>query len=106
MLTRSPVHNLEWLADQQRWRGRVRLGNRPHPHTILIFQDGERWLGVSARCPHEGVDLSACPLDDAGRLICPAHGLQVQVTGPESEAFAIDREGDAFWVLEGSGGPV
>ncbi len=32
-----------------------------------------------ALCPHQRVDLSSYPVDTDGTVICPAHGLKVQV---------------------------
>ena len=99
----SRVQDLEWLADGRRWRGRVTLKGRLHPRTILVFQEGERWLGISARCPHEGHDLSDCPLDAKGQLICPVHGLPIQILGPASVGIPIHRVDDDFWVTDDRG---
>lgn len=95
-----PVQGLEALAPA-RWRGRVGFPNRIQPTAILILEFDGAWIGVRAHCPHEGQDLSDCPLDGGCNLVCPRHGRVIDLSGPD--AFRLARRGEAFavpWPLE------
>lgn len=95
-----PVQGLEPLAPA-RWRGRVGFPNRIQPTAILILERDGACVGVRAHCPHEGQDLSDCPLEDGGKLVCPRHGRVIDLAGPD--AFCLVRRGESFavaWPLE------
>jgi diguanylate cyclase (GGDEF)-like protein/PAS domain S-box-containing protein len=96
-----PVTGAEWLERGQRWRGRVRFPDSAEPSAVLIFRHGEGYLALPAACPHEGQDLSECPLDDQHRLTCTRHGLRLNLAG--RDGFRVERRGEAFavpWPLQ------
>jgi diguanylate cyclase (GGDEF)-like protein/PAS domain S-box-containing protein len=66
-------------ADPPRWRGRVRWPGESRPVDILIFRVGSEFRALPARCPHEGYDLSRCPLLHGNTLVCPMHGQRVEL---------------------------
>ena len=77
-----------------RWRGRLRLPNRPKALSMLIFQLDDELRAVPALCPHQGYDLTHCALRDGASLLCPAHGLRIALT---STGYAVKTENGRFW---------
>ncbi len=70
-------------ADPPRWKGRLRLPGEPRPIDILIFDIQGEFKAVPALCPHEGYDLAYCPLSNGSSLVCPAHGLCIDLNMAE-----------------------
>lgn len=93
-----PVQTPRWLADHERWHALVQFPNRLHPSEILIFPLASGLIGVRARCPHEGQDLSDAPLTQDGILICPRHGMMIGVFGKPCASFRVERRDDDFVV--------
>lgn len=65
--------------DPPRWKGRLQLPGEHRPIDILIFNIQGEFKAVPALCPHEGYDLTHCPLSNVSTLICPAHGRCVDL---------------------------
>lgn len=88
-------------VEPARWSGKVQFPNRLQPTAILVFACGSAHVGVRAHCPHEGENLTRCPLDSQRRLVCPRHGLPVRLDGPD--AFRVEGAAPSFvvpWPLE------
>jgi diguanylate cyclase (GGDEF)-like protein/PAS domain S-box-containing protein len=62
-----------------RWKGRLQLPGGHRPLDILIFNIQGEFKAVPAFCPHEGYDLTHCPLSNGNSLVCPAHGRCVDL---------------------------
>lgn len=99
MVERVTVEAVE-QQESGRWRGRVQFPNRLQPIRVLLFEIDGDYAGVRAHCPHQGYDLSRCPLDDNGCLVCPSHNLAICLQG---DGFRIERVAGLFvvpWPLE------
>ncbi|MGZ8237865.1 MAG: EAL domain-containing protein [Methylobacter sp.] len=82
-------------ADPPRWTGRLRLLGGQRPIDILIFNiQGEFWAFPSL-CPHEGYDLTHCPLRNGNILVCPAHSLRIDL---KTSGFPVKKNGCRFLV--------
>jgi len=64
-------------ADPPRWAGRLHLPGQ-NVIEILIFKIDDEFRAFPARCPHEGYDLSQCPLQNGNTIVCPAHSLRIK----------------------------
>jgi diguanylate cyclase (GGDEF)-like protein/PAS domain S-box-containing protein len=62
-----------------RWTGRLPLPGRRRAIDILIFEVKDELIALPARCPHEGHDLSRCPLLGGSTLVCPVHGRRIEL---------------------------
>ncbi|MDO9046447.1 MAG: PAS domain S-box protein [Methylobacter sp.] len=67
------------LADPPRWKGRLRLPGEHRSIDILIFNIQGEFQAVPALCPHEGCDLTHCPLLNENILVCPAHSRRIDL---------------------------
>ncbi|MDP1663817.1 MAG: EAL domain-containing protein [Methylobacter sp.] len=79
------------LATPPRWKGRLRLPGEHHAIDILIFNIQGEFQAVPALCPHEGCDLTHCPLLNENILVCPAHSRRIDLKG--SEFHVKERDG-------------
>ncbi|WP_077728302.1 EAL domain-containing protein [Methylocaldum sp. 14B] len=76
-----------------RWTGRILFPGERRFTDILIFsRDGQFWA-IPAHCPHEGHDLTDCPLFDGGKLICPVHGQRIELN---SAALKVEVDNGRF----------
>ena len=66
-------------ADPPRWKGRLQLPGEHRPIDILIFNIQGEFQAVPALCPHEGYDLTHCPLLNGNILVCPAHSRRIDL---------------------------
>lgn len=66
-------------VDPPRWKGRLQLPGTHRPIDILIFNIQGEFKAVPAFCPHEGYDLTYCPLSNGNSLVCPAHGRSIDL---------------------------
>ena len=67
------------LAVPPRWKGRLRLPGELRAIDILIFNIQGKFQAVPALCPHEGCDLTHCPLLHENILVCPAHSRHIDL---------------------------
>lgn len=82
-------------AKPPRWTGRLQLPGKQSPLDILLFYlDGEYWA-VPARCPHQGYDLTACPLANGDTLNCPAHGHRITL---KTDGYPVTAYNGQFFV--------
>ncbi|MGZ5532865.1 MAG: PAS domain S-box protein, partial [Methylomonas sp.] len=65
--------------DPPRWKGRLQLPGAHRALDILIFNIQGEYKAVPTFCPHQGYDLTRCPLSNGSSLICPAHGLCIDL---------------------------
>lgn len=110
----AAVEAVSFLDDTHppRWVGRLPLPCASRPTDIMIFQLPGEFRALSVRCPHEGRDLTRCPLH-GDILVCPGHGLRIDlhVSGfpamKEDGRFLIPlTENGACWPGEGRGDRV
>jgi diguanylate cyclase (GGDEF)-like protein/PAS domain S-box-containing protein len=83
------------IASPPRWSGRLLLPGQPRPVDILIFATADGYTALAAACPHEGHSLAYCALHEDGALVCPAHGLRIEL---EAKGLPVYREGEDFFV--------
>lgn len=94
-----PIHDLRPVPGHPERRcGRVHLPNRADELHLVLIWNGTSWTAVPAACPHEGHHLSQSPTDEHGRLVCPAHGLQID-TRVEGSALPVRRVGNALCIV-------
>jgi len=82
-------------AKPSRWKGRVQLPGEHRPIDILIFNIQGEFRAVPAQCPHEGFDLTHCPLLNENTLVCPAHSLCVDL---KASGFRVKEHDGQFSV--------
>lgn len=93
------IRNLrEVVGRPDRLCGVVALPGHNTPLHILVVQRNDGWVALPAACPHEGHRLDHSPEDSDGRLICPAHGLQVE-TADENAILQVRQVGDDFCIV-------
>ncbi|MDI1278258.1 EAL domain-containing protein [Methylobacter sp.] len=73
-----------------RWKGRVQLPGEHRPIDILIFNLQGEFQAVPALCPHEGCDLTHCPLLNENILVCPAHSRRIDLKVSELRVKELD----------------
>lgn len=79
-----------------RWKGCVRIPDNTTPLDILIFNlDGGFWA-LPSHCPHQGYDLSLCPLVDGNSLVCPLHGERLTKDGTGFPVYETNGQFSAF----------
>ena len=84
-----PIRNLrEVVGRPDRLCGVVALPGHNTPLHILVVQRNDGWVALPAACPHEGHRLDHSPEDSDGRLICPAHGLQIETADNLDDLFS------------------
>ena len=94
-----PIRNLRQVVGRaDRLCGVIDLPGHTGPLHILVVRRHDGWVALPAACPHEGHRLDHSPEDGEGRLICPAHGLQVE-TADESSVLQVRQMGDDFCVV-------
>lgn len=94
-----PIRNLRQVVGRpDRLCGVVALPGHSTPLHILVVQRNDGWVALPAACPHEGHRLDRSAEDTDGRLICPAHGLQVE-TADEKATLQVRQVGDDFCVV-------
>lgn len=82
-------------AEPPRWIGLLPLPDKHRGVGILIFKlDSEYWA-VPARCPHQGYDLTDCPLTDGDTLCCPAHGHRIML---RTDGYPVTVRDGQFWL--------
>ena len=77
------------------WKGFIRLPDQQIPIDILIFNIDNEYFAVPAHCPHQGYDLSDCPLVNGYTLICPAHH---QRTNLKASDYAVQLDNGRFLI--------
>jgi diguanylate cyclase (GGDEF)-like protein/PAS domain S-box-containing protein len=82
-------------AEPSRWAGRLRLPGGHRPIDILIFNIQGEFRAIPALCPHEGYDLTHCPLRNGNILVCPAHSLRIDL---KTSGFRVKEDGGRFLV--------
>ncbi len=94
-----PIRNLRQVVGRpDHLCGVVTLPGHTAPLHILVVQRNDNWVALPAACPHEGHRLDHSPEDADGRLVCPAHGLQVD-TVDENATLQVRQLGDEFCVV-------
>lgn len=95
-----PIRDLRQVTGHaDRYCGTVQLPDTAAAQHILILKRGNAWVAIPAVCPHEGHRLEDSPEDAAGRLICPAHGRQID-TRDEGTILPVSQVGDTFCVRQ------
>ncbi|MDD5577764.1 MAG: EAL domain-containing protein [Methylobacter sp.] len=76
-----------------RWTGRLRLPGEDRLIDILFFNIQGEFQALSALCPHEGYDLTHCPLLNGNMIVCPAHSLRIDL---KTSGFRVKKDGSRF----------
>jgi diguanylate cyclase (GGDEF)-like protein/PAS domain S-box-containing protein len=86
------VESLTFLESDvpPRWTGHLQLPGEPRPIDILIFNLQGEFQAVRALCPHEGADLTHCPLLNENSLVCPAHSRRIDLKVSEFRVKELD----------------
>jgi diguanylate cyclase (GGDEF)-like protein/PAS domain S-box-containing protein len=82
-------------TEPPRWAGRLWLPNGHQPIDVLIFKLQDTFRAIPALCPHEGYNLTQCPLPNGDSLVCPAHSLRIDL---KTSGFHVKEEGGRFWM--------
>ncbi len=86
------VESLTFLESDvpPRWTGHLQLPGEPRPIDILIFNLQGEFQAIRALCPHEGADLTHCPLLNENSLVCPAHSRRIDLKVSEFRVKELD----------------
>ena len=69
-----------------------------HPIKILIFNYEGGYRAIRAHCPHQGLDMEGCGVDDEGYVTCPKHGLMLDVNADE-HGLSVERDDSGFYMV-------
>lgn len=86
-------------APDQRWLAQVQFPGESSLTDILVLSAQDRFFAVPRRCRHEGHDLSQCPIRADGTLVCPAHGLKLEVNQGQTagcDSWAVEQHHGQF----------
>ncbi|MGR9014512.1 MAG: EAL domain-containing protein [Gammaproteobacteria bacterium] len=78
-----------------RWKGRLSLPGEHRPIDILIFNIQGEFQAVESLCPHQGFDLTHCPLFNGNILVCPAHRERIDLN---TSKFRVRKQDGQFLV--------
>jgi nitrite reductase/ring-hydroxylating ferredoxin subunit len=81
--------------DPPRWAGRLQISGNHRPIDILIFNIQGGFRAFPALCPHEGYNLTHCPLRNENILVCPAHSLRIDL---KTSGFRVKEDSGRFLV--------
>jgi len=76
-------------------------GERRFTDILIFSNEGEFWA-LPAHCPHEGHDLTDCPLFDGGQLVCPVHGRRIELN---MAALKVEVDNGRFKIPLSENGP-
>ncbi|MGJ0514219.1 MAG: EAL domain-containing protein [Methylomicrobium sp.] len=66
---------------------------------IIIFEIYGEFRAFPANCPHQGVDLTQCPLITETMLVCPGHSLQIEALN-KTHNYRIEKVDGQFMVVQ------
>jgi diguanylate cyclase (GGDEF)-like protein/PAS domain S-box-containing protein len=97
----TPVESITFLpsADPPRWTGRFQLPGTQKAVAIIIFEIYGEFRAFPANCPHQGVDLTLCPLINETVLVCPGHSLQIEALN-KTHNYRIEKVDGQFMVVQ------
>jgi diguanylate cyclase (GGDEF)-like protein/PAS domain S-box-containing protein len=97
----APVESIDFLpsADPPRWTGRFRFPGTQDVTAIVIFEIYGEFRAFPASCPHQGVDLTLCPLINEAMLVCPGHSLQIEALN-KTHNYRIEKVDGRFVVVQ------
>jgi diguanylate cyclase (GGDEF)-like protein/PAS domain S-box-containing protein len=99
-LSLIPVQSVSFIAsaDPPRWTGRIQLPGNRHAVDILIFEILGEFKAFPAFCPHQGTNLTHCPLENEGILLCPAHQLRIEALN-DTHSYRVEKVEGRFVVI-------
>jgi diguanylate cyclase (GGDEF)-like protein/PAS domain S-box-containing protein len=97
----TPVQSITFLpsADPPRWTGEIQLPGTQNVFPIIIFEIHGEFRAFPAFCPHQGVDLTQCPLINETMLICPGHCQQIEALN-KTHGCRIEKVDGQFLVVQ------
>jgi diguanylate cyclase (GGDEF)-like protein/PAS domain S-box-containing protein len=97
----APVESIDFLplADPPRWTGRFQFPGTQDVTAIVIFEIYGEFRAFPASCPHQGVDLTLCPLINETMLVCPGHSLQIEALN-KTHNYRIEKVDGRFMVVQ------
>jgi diguanylate cyclase (GGDEF)-like protein/PAS domain S-box-containing protein len=103
----APVQSVTFLpsTDPPRWIGKVQIPGAQNVIAIIIFEIHGEFRAFPASCPHQGVDLTQCPLINETLLICPGHYLQIEALN-KTHGYRIEKVDDQFLVVQFESGAL
>jgi diguanylate cyclase (GGDEF)-like protein/PAS domain S-box-containing protein len=103
----APVQSVTFLpsTDPPRWIGKVQIPGAQNVIAIIIFEIHGEFRAFPASCPHQGVDLTQCPLINETLLICPGHYLQIETLN-KTHGYRIEKVDDQFLVVQFDSGAL
>ncbi|MGZ8160473.1 MAG: EAL domain-containing protein [Methylobacter sp.] len=95
----SIVQSVTFLASANppRWTGKLQFPGELSSIDILIFNIQGEFRAFPALCPHEGYDLTNCPLLNGNSLVCPAHSLEINEL--KTSGFCVTKQDGQFLVF-------
>ncbi|EIC30685.1 PAS domain S-box/diguanylate cyclase (GGDEF) domain-containing protein [Methylomicrobium album BG8] len=102
-----PVQSASFIssADPPRWTGRIQLPGNRHVVDILIFEILGEFKAFPAFCPHQGINLTHCPLVGEKMLVCPGHQLCIEALN-DTHSYHVEKVEGRFVVILIEEGPV
>jgi len=66
-----------------------------NPKKLLILRYEDKLYALANKCPHGQANLSKVPLTPNGTLVCPSHGLVIDIT-QSSAGYTVEQTSDGF----------
>jgi diguanylate cyclase (GGDEF)-like protein/PAS domain S-box-containing protein len=95
-----PVQSAVFIssANPPRWMGRIQLPGNRHAVDILIFEILGEFKAFPAFCPHQGINLTHCPLVNEKILVCPGHQLRIEMLN-DTHGYRVEKVEGRFVVI-------
>jgi nitrite reductase/ring-hydroxylating ferredoxin subunit len=88
------------------WLGQAHLPNKSVAGKVMIFLRDEKYVAVSALCPHLRFDMSDTDLNEEGELVCARHGMVMNLYSDAAKTaqgkrankvgYTVVKQGDGF----------
>lgn len=87
-------------------RGKLPYASEEKPVVIYsqLLGNGEReYRTISAKCPHQGADISHDPLKADGNVYCSIHRRPIGIFSEYNHAYLTQKRDDGFYILKSEG---
>lgn len=98
------IKNVKETNQQHVLSGEADLPCSPNSNAVLIFvytlEDGRvDYRVVSAKCPHQGADITNDELKADGNVYCAWHRRPICVYGEYNDAYPVEKRDDKFFLV-------
>lgn len=103
----TEITDIKTTKQQHVLRGVAILPSSSAPENVVIYQllltDGrEEFRTVSAKCPHQGADISRDELKADGNVYCSIHRRPICIYSEYNQAYLVEKRGERFFIVKTS----